>query len=396
MKSVSLTSLLFFLAVSNLSAQSVPPQQEGSLFSLEVGNLLLTVDSTHGAKASSLTLDGTEFMVTSEMVSSDFLWGATLWPSPQSEWNWNNPNKLVWDHEEYTASIEADTMAFTGQEVSVDNGDSFYFIKNFWASSADTTFSMRYSMINTTGKTIKKALWELTRVPVGGLTFWPSGPGGTWGKLAPACEEINDHTWYERESEDGTGLKFFADGKDGWFAHVDDFGSLYIKTFEDVDRSEFADGEGELELWVADEYIELENQSACRNIAPNEQLDYEVKWYLRPLPDNIEVTPGNMELVEYVNWVISDRTTPPTSMNPLENKPTARIYPNPVKHTLQVRLKASPNKTIQYSVVNIQGKIVKKGDLSSGTIDVSDLINGIYVLQLETEKEILRNKIVIE
>ena len=109
MKSVSLTSLLFFLAVINLSAQNVPPQQEGSLFSLEVGNLVLTVDSTYGAKASSLTLDGTEFMVTSEMVSSDFLWGATLWPSPQSEWNWNNPNKLVWDHEEYTASIDADT-----------------------------------------------------------------------------------------------------------------------------------------------------------------------------------------------------------------------------------------------------------------------------------------------
>lgn len=396
MKSVSLTSLLFFLAGINLSAQSVPPQQEGSLFSLEVGNLVLTVDSTFGAKASSLTLDGTEFMVTSEMVSSDFLWGATLWPSPQSEWNWNNPNKLVWDHEEYTASIEADTMTFTGQEVSVDNGDSFYFIKNFWASSTDTTLSMRYSMINTTGKTIKKALWELTRVPVGGLTFWPSGPGGTWGQLAPACEEINDHTWYERESKDGTNLKFFADGKDGWFAHVDDFGSLYIKTFEDVDRSEFADGEGELELWVADEYIELENQSACRNIAPNEQLEYEVKWYLRPLPDNIEATPGNMELVEYVKWVISDRTTPPTSTNPLENKPTARIFPNPAKNTLQVSVNGFSPEIIRYSIVNIQGKIVKKGDLSSESIDVSGLINGIYVLQLETEKEILRNKIVIE
>ena len=396
MKSVSLTSLLFFLVGIHLLAQSVPPQQEGSLFSLEVGNLVLTVDSTYGAKASSLTLDGTEFLVTADMVSSDFLWGATLWPSPQSEWNWNNPNKLVWDHEEYTASIEADTMTFIGQEVSVDNGDSFYFIKNFWASSADTTLSMRYSMINTTGKTIKKALWELTRVPVGGLTFWPSGPGGTWGQLAPACEEINDHTWYDRESEDGTNLKFFADGKDGWFAHVDDFGSLYIKTFEDVDRSEFANNEGELELWVADEYIELENQSACRNIAHGEQLDYDVKWYLRQLPDNIEVTPGNMELVEYVNWVISDRTTPPTSINPAQDNLSARIYPNPVKNMLQVSLGGSDIGPIQYSIVNIQGKIEKKGELSSAGIDVSGLIVGIYVLQLETEKGILRNKIVIK
>ena len=235
-------------------------------------------------RLSSLTLDGTEFMVTSDMVSTDYLWGATLWPSPQSEWGWNNPNKLVWDHEEYTSSIDGDTMTFTGKDVSVDNGDSFYFIKKFWANSEDTTISLKYSMVNITGKTIKKALWELTRVPVGGLTFWPTGPGGTWGDLAPACEELNDHTWYNRESKDGTNLKFFADGRDGWYAHVDDFGSLYIKTFEDVDRSEFANKEGEIELWVADEYIELENQSACRNIAPNEHLDYKVKWYLRQLP----------------------------------------------------------------------------------------------------------------
>ena len=143
MKFLSLILCFSCFSVAHLSAQSVPPQQEGSLFSLEVGNLVLTVDSTYGAKASSLTLDGTEFMVTANMVSSDFLWGATLWPSPQSEWNWNNPNKLVWDHEEYTTSIEADTMTFTGKEVSVDNGDSFYFIKNFWAYSADTTLSMK-------------------------------------------------------------------------------------------------------------------------------------------------------------------------------------------------------------------------------------------------------------
>jgi hypothetical protein len=374
--------LYFFTA--NITAQSVPPQQDGSLFSLEVGNLSFTVDSIYGAKVSSLTLDGTEFMVTSDMASSDFLWGATLWPSPQSEWNWNNPNKLVWDHEEYTSSIEGDTMTFTGKEVSVDNGDSFYFIKNFWASSADTTLSMHYSMVNTTGKTIKKALWELTRVPVGGLTFWPTGPGGTWGDLAPATEEINDHTWYDRESEDGTGLKFFADGKDGWFAHVDDFGTLYIKTFEDVDRSEFANKEGEIELWVADEYIELENQSACRNIAANAQLDYEVKWYLRPLPAKIEATAGNMELVEYVKWVISDRTTPPTSLAPDNESLRAHIYPNPTKGTIHIKLSRSQQETIQYTLTDIHGKAVKGGELSAEILDISDMSSGIYLLTIQS------------
>ncbi len=139
MKYTSLLSILCFVATINVWAQSVPPQQDGSLFSLEVGNLVFTVDSAYGAKVSSFTLDGTEFLVTSEMVSTDYLWGATLWPSPQSEWGWENPNKLIWDHEEYNASIDGDTMSFKGKNVSVDKGDSFYFIKNFWASSIDTT-----------------------------------------------------------------------------------------------------------------------------------------------------------------------------------------------------------------------------------------------------------------
>lgn len=396
MKSIPLLLCLIIIAVNNLNAQNVPPQQDGSLFSLEVGNLVFTVDSTYGAKVSSLTLDGTEFMVTPDMVSTDYLWGATLWPSPQSEWDWVDSDKLVWDHEEYTASIDGDTVSFTGKEVSVDNGDSFYFIKNFWASSADTTISLNYSMVNTTGKTIKKALWELTRVPVGGLTFWPTGQGGTWGQLAPATEEINDHTWYDRESEDGTNLKFFADGLDGWFAHVDESGSLYIKTFEDVDQSEFASGEGEIELWVADEYIELENQGPCRDIADEAQLDYEVKWYLRPLPDNIEVTAGNMELVEYVKWVISDRGTPPTYIASDNKRLTAQVYPNPAKNSIHISQNGSNSETIQFTLIDIHGKAVKKGELSSETINVSELSSGVYLLLLETGEEIIRHKLVIE
>ncbi len=396
MKFVSLLSIFCCVTSINVWGQSVPPRQDGSQFSLEVGNLVFTVDSAYGAKVSSLTLDGWEFVVTPDMVSTDYMWGATLWPSPQSEWNWNNPYKLIWDHAEYTSSIDGDTMTFSGKNVSVDNGDSFYFIKNFWASSADTTISLKYSLVNITGKTIKKALWELTRVPVGGLTFWPTGPGGTWGDLAPACEEINGHTWYDRESEDGTDLKFFADGKDGWFAHVDDFGSLYIKTFEDVDRSEFANKEGEIELWVADEYIELENQSACRNIAANGHLDYKVKWYLRPLPANIEATPGNQELIDYVKWVISGTSSPTSSIDPVAGLLTARSYPNPAKNIVHISLTGLYNDPIQYTFSDFQGRAVKQGELTSETIDISELTKGIYILQLESGKDIVRNKIVID
>jgi hypothetical protein len=394
MKYPFLLLCLLFMASINLSAQNLTPRQDGSVFSLEVGNLVFQVDSAYGAKVSSLTIDGSEFLVTSDMVSTDYLWGATLWPSPQKEWNWENPNKLVWDHEEYTVAIDGDTMRFTGKNVSVDNGDSFYFIKSFWANAADTTLSMQYEMVNTSAKKIKKALWELTRVPVGGLTFWPTGPGGTWGELASATEVANGLTWYERESEDGTNLKFFADGKEGWYAHLDDQHRLYIKTFEDVDRSGFADGEGEIELWVADEYIELENQSVCEPIDIDSRLEYKVQWYLRELPDHIEATVGNMELVDYVKSVIGDSLS--TAGISQINAETLRVYPNPATNTLHIHLNGSGNEAFQYSIINFLGETVKQGESTSEIIDISNVSKGMYFIRVKTDLVITGQKILIE
>jgi hypothetical protein len=396
MKYLSSFWCLLFMASMHLSAQDLTPRQDGSVFSLEVGNLVFQVDSTYGAKVSSFTIDGSEFLVTPDMVSTDYLWGATLWPSPQKEWYWENPNKLVWDHGEYTVAIDGDTMRFTGKNVSVDNGDSFYFIKNFWANAADTTISLHYEMVNTSAKKIKKALWELSRVPVGGLTFWPTGPGGTWGELAPATEVMNGHTWYARESEDGVNLKFFADGKDGWYAHVDDLNRLYIKTFEDVDRSGFADGEGEIELWVADnEYIELENQSVCEFIDIGSRLEYEVRWYLRELPDHIEAIVGNMELVDFVKSVIEGDSLPPVSVSQSYVE-TLLVYPNPATNTIHVHLNGSGNESFQYSIINFLGETVKQGESTSEIIDISDVRRGMYLVQVRTDLGTTSRKILIE
>jgi hypothetical protein len=382
------------LAVISLWSQS--PRQEDSEFILETGGQEFRVDSAFGAKVSSLTIDNWEFMVTPDLVSSDYLWGATLWPSPQSEWNWNNSDKLVWDHSPYAAHIHGDTISFEGREVSVDNGDSFYFRKSFWANPADTTFSLHYEMVNTRNKPIKKALWELTRVPVGGLTFWPTGPGGTWGQLAPATEVIDAHTWYLRESEDGTNLKFFSDGLEGWFAHVDDYGRLFVKTFEDVKKSDFADGEGEIELWVADEYIELENQGICKGIPIGDTLVYEVKWYLRYLPENLEVYPGNMELVEHVRKLISEAVDPPTQLGEKKDDPDLHIYPNPAGDMIRMTLPEQLRRPVIYSLMDVRGKMVLQGEMHHGQIDISEVHRGLYVLLITGPDGILTGKVQVD
>jgi hypothetical protein len=227
------------------------------------------------------------------------------------------------------------------------------------------------------------------------MTFWPTGPGGTWGALATATEEINGHTWYYRESEDGTGLKFFADGRDGWLAHVDDNYRVFIKTFEDVDQSDFATGEGEIELWVDPEYIELENQGVCVNISNQDTLEYAVTWYLRQLPANIDVIPGNQDLVDYVNWVISGKGTPPVTMEQNCVSAAIRCYPNPACHTLTVSLNGSPDDALRYTLFDIRGKMVLLGELT-GTIDVSALPRGAYILQLLSGKAWMSSRVLIE
>jgi len=103
-----------------------------------------------------------------------------------------------------------------------------------------------------------------------------------------------------------------------------------------------------------------------------------------------------MELVDYVKWVISGKSSPTSSIAPGTGHLTARIYPNPAKHIVHVSLTGSNQEPIQFKISDIQGKVVKKGELTSETIDISQLTNGIYILQLETGKEIVRNKIVIE
>lgn len=378
-----IASLIIIVPKAELEAQH-SPVQDGSFYSLEVGNLFFEVDAEEGAKISSLAIDDSEFMVTASMVSSYFLWGATLWPSPQSEWKWN-PENFHWDHHAYEAAIEGDTMVFTGPDAAVDNGDRFHFVKRFWANPEDTTISLKYSLVNTSGKSIKKGLWELTRVPVGGLSFWPTGPGGCWGELSGATEEAIGHTWYLRESEDGTGLKFFADGSDGWFAHVDDERRLYIKTFEDVDQADFAPGEGEIELWVADDYIELENQGVCRDIPDGEELVYELLWYLRDLPEDMDVSVGSQELVDHVNAVISGPDDPGTWSGPEKDMASIRgavLFPNPASSFLEFRNLDAGNSRIE--IYNPGGQLVQSLPCRGPQlrVDISNLEEGLHLVRI--------------
>ena len=89
----------------------------------------------------------------------------------------------------------------------------------------------------------RTAPWQITRVHPGGLTFFPTGTGS----FAPSNLAVRDAigvTWYANDATAVTdNQKLFADGREGWLAHVDvGNAALLLKTFAVVPRAAQAPG----------------------------------------------------------------------------------------------------------------------------------------------------------
>ena len=71
------------------------------------------------------------------------------------------------------------------------------------------------------------------------------------------------------------------------------------------------------------------------------------------------------------------------------------VYPNPVVNQVYLDFKGN-QKNIQYQIVNVNGSIVKHGTLNEmrNMLDVQDLIQGIYIIQLNDGEEYSYRKII--
>ncbi len=68
------------------------------------------------------------------------------------------------------------------------------------------------------------------------------------------------------------------------------------------------------------------------------------------------------------------------------------VYPNPVSKSLFIKNIYKPT---EYRIIDLFGKILKKDRIGiSGEIRVDDLLDGIYILELETENQLTIKKII--
>lgn len=270
--------LLVAICLLNRSAEI---KQDDNL-TIQSGNVSITVDPRVSGRIVSFAINGKNVLTDSGVHS--FNYGSTLWPAPQSEWRW--PPYEALDKDPYQVEIS------NAREILLksipDSVSGLQFSKHF--STKKKYFSIIYSIKNISGKLRKVAAWEVTRVDTSGRAFFPlSGEAPMDKSSLQNIKKIDDYLWYDPDYEKlESSQKYFGYGKKGYLGWVTG-NILFVKSFPDIRPDQPAPGQAEIEIFAHAQYpyIELENHGPYVNLQPGETLNYEVKWYLKKLRENL-------------------------------------------------------------------------------------------------------------
>lgn len=255
-------------------ARLVLPIERDGHYVLEFDNLVFDVVPA-GGKVMGFSIDGHNMLVSTHPIN----FGSTLWPSPQSDWNWP-PQKAI-DSEPYAVEVRGSTIVMTSGVTTT--GPKISVVKKFTPNLAKRAIDIEYTIRNEDTVTRNLAVWEVTRVAAGGLSFFPivgttERPGS---RMTPTL--IADGiAWMDMAVNPPRNPKLNADGK-GYIAHTDGK-RLFVKSWEDVPADAQAPGEGEVEFYDGDTNVELENQGRYGPVAPGASINYKVRWSLVNLP----------------------------------------------------------------------------------------------------------------
>ncbi|HMF40132.1 MAG TPA: DUF4380 domain-containing protein [Polyangia bacterium] len=285
------------------SPQPVRPTIEGGRHVLAWNDLRLEVDAETGGRVTALRFRGRNLL--SEPAADAANYGSTFWPSPQSAWGWPPPAEI--DHAPTRFVIDPVAIELRGATspklgVSVD--------RRITADAGRGAVTFDFTIHNRGDAPVQLAPWQITRVPPGGLSLFPTGTG-SFPPSNLAVREALGVTWYAYDAAAVTDhQKLFADGREGWLAHVNG-DALLVKTFAAVPRAAQAPGEAQIELYAtpAHTYVEVEVQGACETIAPGGSLPWRVVWLVRPLPPELPRTAGSASLLDFIRGVVeTDRS----------------------------------------------------------------------------------------
>ena len=259
---------------------------------LTVGDVTMTVSPEKGGRILSLQYKGQEII---SQLKAPESFGSTFWTSPQKEWNW--PPVREFDKMPYQVEEHDGRLVLTSE---VSRRLQYRVRKEFSTEQKDNAIVVTYSIVNESDETRQVAPWEITRVENnGGVIFFDAPLDGITPANLMSFTAAHGAVWYQPDEAAGN-RKINADGK-GWYAYCNN-GLLLLKTFDDLQPTQPAPGEAEIQVYVnrGKTYIELECQGAYTTLKPHEELSWTVRWYLLPFIGNAEPSAKLLKTVKKI------------------------------------------------------------------------------------------------
>jgi hypothetical protein len=281
------------------TSDPVTPTSASNKYKFSFGDVVMEVDAALGARVTTLTLGGTDLIM--PVVTDLTACSSTFWTSPRADWtpgtsDW--PPPVAIDNGPYDGSISGTHALFKGAKdptmgVSMD--------KDFSADAGTGWISITYT-INTTNA-IQAAPWEVTRVPRGGIAFFPSGAQAMTKGPWKTVTEANGITWVDDTAKTTTssdGSKAYGDGTGGWFAYAV-AGNLFLKKFTDTPANKQAPSDGEVSVYSGSGFLEFEVQGPYGPIAAGSKLSWGTQWRVVKIPSSVTVAAGNASLSDFAS-----------------------------------------------------------------------------------------------
>jgi hypothetical protein len=263
-------------------------------YRFESGDLVFEVDAQTGARVATLSLAGTDTIIPSG--TDNTTWGSVFWPAPRSSWTpktWPPPAAI--DSDPYTGGPSGNHLVLTG---ATDSSMGISMGKDYSVDGASGWITIVYT-INTT-KAVKAAPWEDTRVPRGGIAFYPAGTSLTTGPLT-TMTTVSGINWFDdaaKSASSPNGSKAYGDGTGGWASYAVD-GVLFLKRFTDQPASALAPSEGEVDVYPGVGFLEFEVLGPYTSIAAGGNLPWTIQWKVVKIPSSVTVSVGSTTLVDF-------------------------------------------------------------------------------------------------
>ena len=262
---------------------------------LEFGDVYFEVDPLVGGRVTSFRLGGADVLTGPDVDAHNY--GSTFWTSPQSDWGWPPPVEV--DRHPNDVSAGADSLTLTS---SPHDALGIRVTKRFVADRARGAVVLEYGIHNVSATPKTYAPWEVSRVRSGGLTFFPTG---AWFAGPLRVERCTTATWFDHDPSalNDAGQKSAADGVGGFVAHAAS-GLLFLKSFADVPPELQAPGEGEIEIYANNRYVEIEVKGPYALIDAGASASWAITWYLRKLPVGVVASSRNAGLLDFTASVV--------------------------------------------------------------------------------------------